>query len=457
MKKFTINNNQFNYLKKLTDAGKINEAKTLIQELFNKQTDNSNFLWQQLNTGVGKTYMTVNLIKEFIDKGFTNILVIVPTDVLKRQWTGYCERLNIEVNIQVINGFSKKLVDENLTYSCDLLVVDEVDRVCNEDSIYFSKLLDIVVRKKTVVLAAILENKHIEFLIEKGLTQTNYLEDYHYTQLKLMPTKLNYVANYELTFNERTQYFYIDRQIEDILNKFSILNLGNRIKFMLPGCLKHPSYLENWAMVLSKGTTVNSFQMKGVIIGYAAKYMRLISGRKLILNNAADKIRVIKQILEKEKKKAFIFCGSIDAVNAICEQIDGVPFHSKLGKKESKKNMIEFLTTDKSIVSIKSLIYGFDLDAAAAEYGVERIDIDLVINHSFNSSKIAKQQSKGRIARISALNPEKVSTTYDLLSKPFQGVTTIEFQDNVWAKKADNNETRYYLDDNLNIINQLEF
>ena len=87
-------------------------------------------------TGVGKTRAGIIAIKRFLNKNPNRqILVVVPTEVLKRQWIKllYNEGLSLNVNVQIINSVIKHY------YSVDLLILDEVHRYAAEQMIQIFK------------------------------------------------------------------------------------------------------------------------------------------------------------------------------------------------------------------------------------------------------------------------------------------------------------------------------
>jgi hypothetical protein len=107
-----------------------------------------------------------------------------------------------------------------------------------------------------------------------------------------------------------------------------------------------------------------------------------------------------------------------------------------LSKKQKEASMVSFLKDDKSIASVKGLIYGFDLESEAERLGLEHKDVYLAISASYNSSGIIGEQSRGRVSRTDLANREKISKTYYLYVEDFKlGNDTFRSQEKVWLLK----------------------
>ena len=73
--------------------------------------------------GTGKTYATILLMK---DRGYSNIIVAVPTRKLKNQWMNELEKNKVKnVYVETFHILSK---DKSAGLNCDMLVVDECHR-----------------------------------------------------------------------------------------------------------------------------------------------------------------------------------------------------------------------------------------------------------------------------------------------------------------------------------------
>lgn len=80
-------------------------------------------------TGVGKTRIAIKCIQKVRTKyPNLNVLVLVPTELLKNQWIEELDvwGLGFNTNVQVMMGASKR------EYTCDLLIIDEAHRINSE-------------------------------------------------------------------------------------------------------------------------------------------------------------------------------------------------------------------------------------------------------------------------------------------------------------------------------------
>lgn len=74
-------------------------------------------------TGFGKTRCATNCLQAVMSK-YPNLrtLVVVPTELLKNQWTSILDvtGLGLNTEVQVVNTAAKN------GYECDLLIIDEI-------------------------------------------------------------------------------------------------------------------------------------------------------------------------------------------------------------------------------------------------------------------------------------------------------------------------------------------
>lgn len=77
-------------------------------------------------TGFGKTRVATNMIGRLLNKyPSTKFIIIVPTTILKDQWTEILDKLGYGLNCDVI--VINTAIRNN--YKCDVLIIDEAHRV----------------------------------------------------------------------------------------------------------------------------------------------------------------------------------------------------------------------------------------------------------------------------------------------------------------------------------------
>ena len=90
-------------------------------------------------TGYGKTRIGLNAI-ETVRKRYPtlSVIVVVPTDVLKNQWTKLLDERGLGLNcrVMIINTASKTME------KCDLLILDEI--LDNLDDVGSNKIIDLL-------------------------------------------------------------------------------------------------------------------------------------------------------------------------------------------------------------------------------------------------------------------------------------------------------------------------
>lgn len=427
--KNTLSASQIEYLLTIPD---ISQRKTIIQKWANDQVGKYGFVWQNFDVGMGKTYMSVDLIRRIRKVTNEKIIVVVPTSTLFLSWSAMLESFeNVELYVLKSFTMSKK------TYDCHTLIIDEVDRAAG-DSVYFNTALSITKKKYTVVLAAKLEESHVEFLEKHGLACINYIEKNVFELLQLGPKSQLITVPVELTYREKVSYAKVMSSIDIIDDWFKDLALGNKLYFFLPQILssKGDVFINDWIIIYNrKWPDKTKEQIRGMLKGKAANFMKLIKERQTILFNAENKRIIIDKILAFENKKAFLFFNSVEAVN-LYSRPNVVPYHSKLSKKQRDLNLIEFFK-GKSISSIKGLIYGFDLETESKRLNVPHVDVSLAINSSYNSSKIVSIQKDGRIKRNDKKNINKIATSYYLFVDDFMyNNEKIMSQEKIWLLKS---------------------
>ena len=99
-------------------------------------------------------------------------------------------------------------------------------------------------------------------------------------------------------------------------------------------------------------------------------FYRAIRMRKDVVDNATNKLSMLKKIISMyEGKKILTFGGSNDFTNKMCNAINGVNYHSGISKKARETNLQLFRDNTVSILcSTKALNQG--LDIPDAEIGI---------------------------------------------------------------------------------------
>jgi len=147
-------------------------------------------------------------------------------------------------------------------------------------------------------------------------------------------------------------------------------------------------------MALEFGMTIND------LFGHATNTMRLINQRKQWLYNHPIKVAICDEIIKaRQDSKIITFSESQQIADSLPY---GKTVHSGMPAKKQKEVIEEFTAMKTGVIhSVKSLISGADI-----------IGLNVGISTSFNSSKINRIQSAGRIERVEG---DKTSEFFNLV------------------------------------------
>jgi len=325
-------------------------------------------------TGFGKSRLAIIAIQRFLKKNHgRKIVIIVPTDVLKKQWDTvlYQYKLVLNVEVKIINSAIK----ENL--SCDFLILDEIHRYNSES------------------FKAIVENTNYQLLL--GLTATyERLDGRH----KLVMDNYCPVCD-TITMNEAIdngwlspvkQYVIMihpsdlvnyNKANQEFLSHFSTFNydFNTAMKVVTDWKFKH-----NYVKMIANGKDVDKVQK--YISLEAFGFMRTLRTRMNYIYNHPRKIEIAEQIIAaRPNKKIITFWKTIK----MAEQVpSGYVLHSKQNKKKRHKTMEEFNLLQSGVInSSKALIEGIDCPG-----------LNVAIIGGIDSSKVTRTQMIGRTIRF---------------------------------------------------------
>lgn len=363
-------------------------------------------------TGMGKTFLAIQLSKRFIEKyPDVKILIIVPTQVLKEQWESELIKHNIQRNhkVEIVNTVIK------YDWDCDLMIVDEAHR-CS--SLEFRKIFTCVNYKKLLCLTATLERldglekviEHYaplcdEITLEEGL-KNGWVSEYREYKI-LLDVDLTEYNNIHTQFLKHFSFFNY--------------NLGLALR-----CVKFPPS----QVILAKDLNVPLSSVKA----HTYSFMRLLRERKEWVMNHPKKIEVAQAIMEKRQdKKILTFSSSINLAKALNSKH---VIHSKISKKKRKAILESYKTQTSGVLS--------SVDALREGMDVPGVSVAIILG--FNSSMLKKIQTVGRVIRK---EDDKVAEVFTLVIK-----NTIEEQ---WFAKSSKNVNYLTMDENdlNNLLNNV--
>lgn len=342
-----------------------------------------------ITQSVGKTRTALIAIRRFLDKNpGRRILVVVPTETLKKQWLGIMIDAGVFINadVEIINSVVKH------TWECDLLIIDEIHiMAATTFGLIFQKVKYGMVLGLTATMER-LDGKHtyienycpiVDVISIQEATNNGWLAPYKEYKV-LIDVDLE-------EYNEVNKKFY---------NHFAFFNYDFDIAMKCTG-------KEGWIKVNELANKMCSDpnklkEMRKTITNHAFGFMTTMSQRKAFIHNHPKKVEIATKILEhRMDKKAITFSPTIK----IAEKIKiGYTCHSKQTKKKRAMTMGEF----------NSLQTGVLNTSKALDVGADIQGINLAIILCNTSSKTQKTQRIGRAIRFA---PDKVAEVFTLVIK----------------------------------------
>lgn len=349
-------------------------------------------------TGFGKTYtsiLAINLVKP------KDIIVVVPTIVLKDQWTK-------ELTKHKVNNFKVIVINtaSRLQDKCDMLIIDEYHTV---GAVTFREVLNSIKYNKLLTLTATIERmdgEH-EFLLSKSPIVDS---------ISLKEALDNKWVNQFMVYNLPVPFG------SEELSAYNKADKAFKYFAMVMGYNAFDT-AKKW---LASGTT----DEKGKAMAY---YNAMRKRKQLILENS-NKLDMTIDIVKKFNTSKFIvFPESIQFADDLESNLKKicVKIHSKMTKKQQETAMKSFndpKSKIRGIASVKALSAGLDIP-----------ELDLGIRASFNSSKLVNTQSLGRLLRIVEGKQTRFINLYTPDTQEFNWLNkSQEGQSNIkWIKSID--------------------
>ena len=327
-------------------------------------------------TGFGKTRISLIIIKKLLNK-YPNIriLVIVPTELLKRQWLQHIEQhaLQLNVEVMIINTAAKNGAQ------CDFLIIDELHTAG-------ANLLFNVFQS-------------VKYKLILGLTATfERLDERHKLIAKYCPivdtvtlqeAQLNgWVSNYKeylvlIDVDDLSTYLDYNKQFTEHFEFFNY-DFGLAMSMVGPNGLRNKlAYRDE----LCNGDESLKKDMLKAITYHATGFIRAIQKRKKFVYEHPEKIRLTQEIIKHRSDKKIV---TFSANTKMAESIGvGYIYTGKEGKKKNRITLEEFSTMSSGVLNTCKL----------AEAGMDIPGLSVGIMLGVNSSETKAQQTRGRVIR----------------------------------------------------------
>jgi superfamily II DNA or RNA helicase len=328
-------------------------------------------------TGFGKTRVAINCIKKVLTK-YPNIrvLVVVPTDTLKDQWTSILDSqgLSLNVIVQIINTAAKN------GYECDMLVIDEIHR---SPADCFSKVFTNVKYKLILGLTATLERldgKHaivekycpvIDEITLEVAKVSGWVSNFTEYQVIISADDIEEYKKYNKEFVANFEFFNFDFGLA--MSMLGQNGVKNKLAYRDKLC---PNGTKEEKSAVLKQITVKS-----------AAFMRALQSRKKYIYNHPQKIEIAKEIIKHRSDKKII---TFSANTKMAESVGiGYVYTGKEGKKKNRITVDEFSKLDSGVINSCQL----------ANEGFDCAGLSVGIVMGLDSSSIKSTQRTGRVVR----------------------------------------------------------
>ena len=298
-------------------------------------------------TGFGKSYTAIMAIERFFAKNPTKrVLIIVPTEVLQRQWISNLAKEGLVFNIDVL--IINTAVKQERLY--DLMIIDEVHKSAATTLIeIFNKCKAPMILGLTATFER-LDGRHeilnkycpiVDTITVKEATANGWLSEYK--EYKVMIEVDDIDTYYDLNQQFLNHFAFFNFNFDLAMSAVTDFNIRNRYAEQLVGT--------NDSQLLAN--------TRKEVAAHAFSWQRALKGRKDFVMNHPKKIEIAELILEhRPNAKAITFNSSITQAEKFKV---GCVVHSGNTKKKNRLTLEEFANVDVGVIhSSKMLNEGLD-------------------------------------------------------------------------------------------------
>ena len=333
-------------------------------------------------TGFGKTRVATNMIGRLLNKyPLTKFIIIVPTTVLKDQWTEILDKLGYGLNCDVI--VINTAIKNN--YKCDVLIIDEAHRV---PALSFKAVFNTIQYKYIMCLTATLERldglesvvlEHCPVVDKVTLLEAEingWISPYKEYQVMIEVPDIKKYKEMNKKFIYYFGYFNFDFNLA--------MKCFGKGGFMFRKKLAEKLIVEQRTELRKK---LVSEKLKE-ITAYAMAFMKTVQERKTFINNHPKKIEIAKKIINARKgKKIITFSNNIKMASKIGI---GKVYSGRDTKKHGKQVMEDFKENKFKILNT----------IRKADEGADIPELSVAIILGLDSSSIKSVQRRGRCIRF---------------------------------------------------------
>lgn len=401
-----LTNEEKQYLNSLTT---VNSKKSYLQNLAIKLWASQKIGCIEAFTSFGKSHIINTVVSLFHrQKPDYTIAIIVPSITLREDILNSLEQNNLKADVYVINTLAVQVVKKEQQKHYDLVIADELHRLCGESSVYFSEIIPNITYKYFLGLSATLSKEDKNYLAQYNIPTVFNINNEEAIKYGLIPDYSIFNIAVNMTEQEKKEYIAIQKSYENIVSLFARYNVNNPTA-AITACLSDKTkkvkfegiidYSINHAKRINE---VLELQNEGVVIGCALKWRNIQNKRRLFLNSCINSVKATHYILKNiiTDKQVLVFCSSIDICNLLQKQFDdSVAFHSKISKAKREKNKQSFANGDVRIMFCVN----------SGKEGLNFVSLEYIIRQGFTSKERDTTQILGRGLRWDKNNLNKSS------------------------------------------------
>jgi len=406
-------------------------------------------------TGFGKTYVSILIIKDMNTRHpDRDTIVVVPNSKLYDDWidpkTGHIAIHNLlNVKVFIVNTYTRY---EN--WVCDLLVIDEIHRIANRDSQFFSTTINITKYKWGIGLSGSLSTEQKSYLLELGWKVVDTVSVDEAEQDGYITNSIIYNLAVPIADTDREYMNEISDTFKFYFAKFGhefdlvkACNVGDTVKVFVRlksgtalGTKSGKEWREWYAKKMNWDGKKEHPYSPSNIAKNAAMCMNYMRKRKTLLYNTPSKLYYVEQLVKKfSNLKTIIFSESSDFADKIAALFPKtcLAYHTKLVtlaikgssviEKPPKEQLKELRKNGYKILGLASrkrdAIALFEdrtshikqlSTVRAIDEGVDIIATQFILQTAYSSTIRQDTQRGGRGKRIDSLNPDKVTLIVNL-------------------------------------------
>ena len=318
-------------------------------------------------TGFGKSRVGVVAVGEMLRRNrLYNALILVPTHILKDQFKEEFIKWGYNDILENVEFMCYQSAYKLINNKYNIVVCDEVHLGLSKEYRKFFKqnTYDYLL----CISATAPEEKEYKFYLDTLAPTVFEISLDECVKLGFVaPYKINCVA-VKLRSDEQLLYNKANKSFVNWKYKLGQYDAFNEDTRIMANKNSHPE------------------EKKKAIMFY-----RAIRNRKDVVDNAANKLLLLKDIIERQYgKKVLTFGGSNEFTNKMCDAINGVSYHSGIPKKTRDLNLEMFKTGEVTVLcSTKALNQGLNIP-----------DAEIGIICGLTSKSLTMIQRVGRLLRL---------------------------------------------------------